>query len=199
MNRDVFASTKNQQWETPASLVDALAVSFEWDLDVCASRPNVCPNFISEAENSLSKQWEGLCWMNPPYGRVIGLWVEKARKEKATVVCLVPARTDTRWWQDNIRYASLVVFVKGRLKFGSVEYWHGLGQKPSPAPFPSAFVVFGDILTTQQKNLLKSYGHYHDKNSHRQTQRAHKGALETGWDNRTQRRREPLPGWHFLP
>lgn len=49
----------------------------------------------------------------------------------ATVVCLVPARTDTRWWHDHAMRGE-VRFVRGRLKFG--------GSKNS-APFPSAVVV----------------------------------------------------------
>ena len=40
--------------------------------------------------------------MNPPCGRTIGVWMSKAysasKDNNATVVCLVPARTDTKWW-----------------------------------------------------------------------------------------------------
>lgn len=75
-------------------------------------------------------------WLNPPYGREIGLWVAKAVEEAAagaTVVCLLPARTDTRWWHDFVIKHGKVEFVRGRLKFG--------GCKNS-APFPSALVVF---------------------------------------------------------
>src|SRR5262245_13522731 len=74
--------------------------------------------------------------MNPPYGRVIGLWVKKAHESSlagATVVCLVPARTDTRWWQDYATKAAEIRFIPGRLKFG---------QATSSAPFPSAMLVF---------------------------------------------------------
>jgi site-specific DNA-methyltransferase (adenine-specific) len=73
--------------------------------------------------------------MNPPYGAVIGKWMRKAwdsAQESATVVCLVPARTDTEWWH---RFAMRgeVRLLKGRLKFG--DYMNS-------APFPSALVVF---------------------------------------------------------
>lgn len=73
--------------------------------------------------------------MNPPYGRTIGLWMRKAytsAQEGATVVCLVPARTDTAWWHEYAMRGE-VRFLRGRLKFG--------GHKNS-APFPSAVVVF---------------------------------------------------------
>ena len=80
-------------------------------------------------------EWRGVCWMNPPYGRTIGNWMKKAYEsslEGATVVCLVPARTDTGWWH-NYAMKGDIEFIKGRLKFG--------GSKNS-APFPSAVVVF---------------------------------------------------------
>jgi hypothetical protein len=46
------------------------------------------------------------------------------------IVCLVPARTDTRWWHESV-IQHQVQFIRGRLRFG--------GQ--GPAPFPSAFVI----------------------------------------------------------
>ena len=73
--------------------------------------------------------------MNPPYGRTIGLWMKKAYEEScngALVVCLVPARTDTKWWHDYSMKGE-VIFLRGRLKFG--------GHKNS-APFPSAIIIF---------------------------------------------------------
>lgn len=73
--------------------------------------------------------------MNPPYGRTIGDWMRKAYESSqngATVVCLVPARTDTVWWHDYAMRGE-IEFIKGRLRFN--------GHKNS-APFPSAVVVF---------------------------------------------------------
>ncbi len=73
--------------------------------------------------------------MNPPYGREIGKWMKKAFESAsigATVVCLVPARTDTSWWFDYCPIGE-IRFIKGRLKFG--------GSK-NAAPFPSAIIVF---------------------------------------------------------
>jgi site-specific DNA-methyltransferase (adenine-specific) len=73
--------------------------------------------------------------MNPPYGRSIGRWMKKAweaSRSGATVVCLVPARTDTKWWHD-FAMRGEIKFLKGRLKFGGCT---------KSAPFPSAIVVF---------------------------------------------------------
>ena len=70
--------------------------------------------------------------MNPPYGREIGRWMKKASEASATVVCLVPARTDTAWWHDYAMQGE-IEFLRGRLKFG---------DSKNSAPFPSAIVVF---------------------------------------------------------
>lgn len=75
--------------------------------------------------------------MNPPYGRDIKYWVQKAYEESlkgATVVCLIPARTDTTYWHKYIfGKADDIRFIKGRLKFG---------YSKNSAPFPSAVIVY---------------------------------------------------------
>ena len=74
--------------------------------------------------------------MNPPYGREVGVWIEKAYKESlkgAIVVCLIPSRTDTKYWHDYCMKANEIRFIKGRLKFG---------DSKNSAPFPSAIVIF---------------------------------------------------------
>jgi len=153
----VHFSSLRGDWETPSTLVYELAMVFKWDLDVCASRPNVCERFYSPDDDGLSKPWKGLCFMNPPYGRKrrINRWMQKARKEGSkpdtTVVCLPPARTSTIWWQETVPFASLVVFIRGRL------YFEINGEPVGPSGFPSAFVVFGD-LTGEQVAKLCSYG-----------------------------------------
>jgi hypothetical protein len=73
--------------------------------------------------------------MNPQYGREIGKWIHKAYVSSilgATVVCLIPSRTDTKWWHDYVVKGE-VTFIKGRIKFGNSK---------NSAPFPSAVVVF---------------------------------------------------------
>jgi len=136
LNTGLFTSNTDQ-WATPVDFFNKMSTEFgPFDIDVCADASNAkCFNYFDEAANGLSKPWTGTCWMNPPYGKHIGTWMKKAYEESKagnTVVCLVPARTDTKWWHDYALHGS-VTFVKGRLKFG--------GSKNS-APFPSAVVVF---------------------------------------------------------
>jgi phage N-6-adenine-methyltransferase len=132
-------------WETPQPFFDRLHTEFAFDLDVCALPINAkCPRFFTPEIDGLAQEWTGVCWMNPPYGREIREWIRKAYESAqsgATVVCLIPARTDSAWWHTYVWDVSLnaprtgvgLRLVKGRLKFG--------GSKDN-APFPSAVVVF---------------------------------------------------------
>lgn len=135
-------SSQTDLWATPQTLFDELNCEFGFELDVCATPENAkCGEFITKAQDALSEamwpRWKGVLWMNPPYARsVTGKWLarayEAATQNGATVVCLVPARTDTRWWHDYCMKGE-VRFIKGRLKFG---------ESKNSAPFPSAVVIF---------------------------------------------------------
>lgn len=144
-NKNVHFSSATDQWATPRDLFNALNSIFNFTTDVCADASNAkCSTYYTKEVDGLAQDWRGVCWCNPPYGREIPEWVKKAyessRDNGATVVCLVPARVDTRWFQDYCAKGE-VFFIKGRLKFGDAT---------SGAPFPSALVVFrpriADIL-----------------------------------------------------
>ena len=136
MNKDLMFSSKTDLWATPQTFFDKLNSEFGFDTDVCALASNAkCAKFFTPEVNGLTQAWEGVCWVNPPYGRGIGMWLKKAyesAQQGATVVCLVPSRTDTRWWHDYCMKGE-VRFIKGTLKFGG----HN-----NAAPFPSAIVIF---------------------------------------------------------
>lgn len=143
----VHFSSATDDWPTPTDYFVRLSKLFNFTLDPCASAANCkCANFFDIATDGLSRSWTtgGAVFMNPPYGRNIGKWVRKAYEEslKGTpVVCLLPARTDTAWWQD---YCSkgLVKLVRGRLKFGNAT---------NSAPFPSAIVIFANLDSSEPK------------------------------------------------
>lgn len=131
-------SSKTDVWETPQELFDRLDAQYHFDVDVCALPENAkCRRFYTPAEDGLKQEWRGICWMNPPYGREIGKRVQKAyestRANGATVVCLLPSRSDTAWFHDYVLPHARIEFLRGRLKFG--------GSKNS-APFPSVIAVF---------------------------------------------------------
>src|SRR4051794_19681226 len=103
LNRGLFTS-HSCNWSTPRSTFEPLNVEFHFTLDVCATRQNTkCLHYYPPEWDGLSRPWVGVCWCNPPYGRQIGSWIKKAWESSlqgATVVCLVPARTDSAWWHD---------------------------------------------------------------------------------------------------
>jgi phage N-6-adenine-methyltransferase len=136
INKALFSSATDL-WATPQVTFNELNKEFGFETDVCALPENAkCENYFTPAMDGLAQPWTGKCWMNPPYGRTIGKWVEKAHQSSlqgATVVCLLPARTDTKWFHDYCIENAEIRFVKGRLKFG--------GSNNS-APFPSVIIVF---------------------------------------------------------
>jgi len=144
-------SSKDQTWETPQDLFDKLNSVFNFETDVCAVPETAkCNTYFTPEIDGLKQEWKGFCWMNPPYGREQVKWIEKASKENATTVCLIPARPDTKIWHETIfKKAKAVCFIKGRLKFG--------GSKDS-APFPSALIVFGNELNHDQIEILEDLG-----------------------------------------
>jgi phage N-6-adenine-methyltransferase len=132
----VHFSSKSDEYSTPQWLYDLLYAEFRFKRDVSAKASNAkCDEYFTREEDGLKQEWTGTCWCNPPYSE-IALWIEKAylsSLEGATVVCLIPARTDTIYWHRFVTKAYEVRYLKGRLKFGDAK---------NSAPFPSAIVIF---------------------------------------------------------
>ena len=141
----VHFSSRTDLWSTPQDFFDPLHAEFGFTLDVCATPQNAkCARYFTKDKDGLRQPWSGVIWMNPPYGKEIGAWMRKAHESAlggAVVVCLVPSRTDTRWWHE---YAAKweVRFIRGRLKFGDAK---------NSAPFPSAVVVMRKAKSSRKK------------------------------------------------
>lgn len=163
----VMFSSERDDWSTPQEFYDELNQRYRFTLDPCCSSETAkCAKYYTAEDDGLSKDWEGeTVFMNPPYGRGIEKWIEKAykegMKEGTTVVCLIPARTDTKYWHEYCMRAKELFFVKGRLKFG---------ESKNSAPFPSAVVVFrsglvslmgGNYPKTYTMNKKGEYSHEH--------------------------------------
>lgn len=156
MNSAVMFSKASDNWSTPQDTFDALNVEFYFDVDAAATQQNrKCPQWFgpgSAHPDALALQNWGrpfnasAVWLNPPYSRCrefIAKAAAEARKG-CIVVCLVPSRTDTRWWHQEVwdrehhcpRPGVEIRFIKGRLKFGGAT---------AGAPFPSVVVVFRPV------------------------------------------------------
>jgi site-specific DNA-methyltransferase (adenine-specific) len=148
MNNTLMFSKASDEWATPQATFDALNAEFGFEKDCAASEANTkVPGFWLGPDcgvNALEYRWGPcVCWLNPPYS-MCREFIAKAAAEAAlgaTVVCLVPSRTDTRWWHEHVwdreqhgpRPGVEVRFLKGRLRFGGAT---------AGAPFPSVVLVF---------------------------------------------------------
>lgn len=148
MNTAVHFSSERHDWATPWPLFRAIEAEYgPFDLDVCATAENAkCERYFTPEDDALSRAWQGRCWMNPPYGREVARWMLKAAQEAsvgcATVVALLPVRTDTAWWQNYVMQANEIVYLKGRVTFEGAVH---------SAPFPSAVVVWRRRLRLTEK------------------------------------------------
>lgn len=135
-----MATAKTYEWASPRAMVSEYSENFgPFTFDPCASAENTtAPEFLTVEDDGLKQPWKGRIWLNPPYGRIIRNWMVKANEELDSgrvqcIVALLPARTDTRWFHDEVvDKGHEVRFLRGRVRYGE-----GL----APAPFPSIIVV----------------------------------------------------------
>lgn len=133
--------SNRMDWETPTDLFAKLDSEFHFTLDVASNENNhKCQKHYTLEDSAFDHEWGGeTVFCNPPYGKAIADWVRKcsmeASRKNTLVVMLLPARTDTRWFQDYILDRAEVRFLKGRLRFETD------GIPGGPAPFLSMVVV----------------------------------------------------------
>lgn len=154
MRKGFERTSDRKDWGTPPALF--AEISRRWgpfDLDVAAAPWNaLAPRYFSDwtqsprsrgcvqgGTSALREPWEGVFFCNPPYGRGVWDWLQHGWREvligrAPRGVYLLPARTDTKWFQWwALRPEAQVVLLAGRVTFVGA---------PAPAPFPSCLVVF---------------------------------------------------------
>ena len=140
--RKVYHRHTRTEVSTPWAVFREYDQEFHFTLDVCATAANAkCVRYFTPDMDGLAHDWgDEICWMNPPYGPQIGLWMAKAYRSSlagATVVALVPSRTGTRWWHDWVQEKAEVRLRKGRITFE--------GER-NPAGFDSVAVIYRPFL-----------------------------------------------------
>lgn len=138
INKQALFSSKTHEWETPQHFFDILNDEFHFTLDPCSTHMNAkCEKHYTREEDGLKQSWTGeTVFCNPPYGRELPVWIEKAAKSAGSgtiVVMLLPVRTDTKAFHKYIYNKAEIRFIRGRLKFGNAK---------NAAPFPSMVVIF---------------------------------------------------------
>lgn len=146
VKREVFASSKSDEWHTPPWLFNwCAAIWGPFGLDVAAASYDAkCDRYYTQAQDGLLKPWSvhsrpARVWCNPPYSSV-KQWVERAAKHAergGTALLLIPARTDSHWFHDYcFRSAASITFIRGRIAFDNPS------GKVNSAPFPSCLVWY---------------------------------------------------------
>lgn len=127
------------EWLTPPEIIRALG---EFDLDPCAPVTRPWPTALrhfSIADDGLAQDWVGRVWMNPPYGKALGVWMERMA-EHGNGIALIFARTETEAFHRFVwGAAQAVLFLRGRLKFYNVDGTAG----ENSAGVPSVLVAYG--------------------------------------------------------
>lgn len=140
-------SSDKQDWGTPPQFIEWIEknlINDRIDLDVCAHEDNnKCDRYFTIEDDALTQTW--YCehaWMNPPFGRELPKFIDKAIEEvkegnARNVWILVPARTDTKWAHNlfECEYTHEVYLIKGRFNFQ-----FSRNVKGANAPFPSMLI-----------------------------------------------------------
>lgn len=159
------ADHPDQTQLTPAYALEPIRVDLGGiiALDPCTvdSNPTDALTFYTVAEDGLSQPWSGPGWLpsvfvNPPYGEAREPWVERCMEARRhqRVVLLIPAATDTRIFQRAAATADAIVFVRGRLKFGTLRP----NRRQHAASHPSAIFGWNTRLTATSRLGLRMFG-----------------------------------------
>ena len=138
----MYGTTGQIDWLTPKYIIEDLG---PFNLDPCASLnrqwDNATKNYTIK-QNGLKKVWKGFVWLNPPYGRQTGIWMEKLSKHPDGGIALVFIRSDTKWFQNCCQKASILLMLSGRISF--IDGITGrCGRNGASAP--SVLVGFGNL------------------------------------------------------
>lgn len=82
ITKGMFSNNSNE-WATPKDFFERLNDEFHFTLDPCCTHENAkCKNHFTKKENGLLQDWSNeVVFCNPPYGKELPLWVEKAYNE----------------------------------------------------------------------------------------------------------------------
>ncbi len=133
-----IATAARVDWCTPPKIYLPIEDFFgQIDLDPCTNAQSLVPALkkVMLPEDGLSVTWNGNVYCNPPYGRGLRNWCDKAAIAPGEVIMLIPAAVDTKHWQEVIfKTAAAVCFIKGRITFQGAT---------APAPMACVLIYWG--------------------------------------------------------
>lgn len=144
-------SDSRDDWNTPESFLTHVRKMGEVGLDPCSNAQSTVGAHTAWTidDDGLKRAWNdhGLVFVNPPYGHALKVWSIKIERESARgaeIITLVPAKTETGWFNRIRKSSDLVAFMPRRIAFvGGV---HGstfpsavFYRGPRPGEFKDAF------------------------------------------------------------
>jgi len=140
MGQGKIGQSNGIEYSTPIAIVNPLINEFGLTKDVCASQTNhKLQDYWTKEDNALIKDWIGNCWMNPPFSKDLNKWVRKAHNETikhgGTKVCLIPVRSNTKWWAEVCKDAE-IRFINGEVNFN---------DEPRGLWLPMCILIFGQL------------------------------------------------------
>lgn len=145
---------ETQEWYTPKPIFDALGLEF--DLDPCSPGRDVVPwipakKHLTIIDNGLTTDWNGLAFVNPPYGMDTPKWMRKLALH-GNGIGLVFSRTDTQWFHEYATMADAILFVKGRIQFVrstmAADYIRGIKPSGAGCGAGSMLLAYGEAAYT---------------------------------------------------
>jgi hypothetical protein len=145
-----YQDIKSVDWNTPQYILDAVRQVFDGsiDLDPCSNATSIVNasgeyNLELRGENGLELGWSGNVFVNPPFGRGLDKWVQKAIDsasgkdgEETSVIMLLPVAVSTKLWQNKIlKRADAICFLNKRIRF--------VGAKNS-APMDCSLILYSN-------------------------------------------------------
>lgn len=150
----------NNEWYTPPEIIEAARKAMG-SIDTDPASNDIAQKIVKSESyytietNGLDKTWTGNVWMNPPYsGDLIGRFIDKLCSERCNydqAIVLVNNATETEWFNKIISIASVVCFVKSRVKF-----WMPDGK--TGAPLQGQAIVYIGNESDRFANAFESVG-----------------------------------------
>lgn len=134
--------TGNEEWYTPKKYIDmAREVMGEIDLDPAsndyANKTVNATTYYTKEDDGLNKDWKGRIWLNPPYSSIISKFIDKICNSNVEAIVLTNNSTDTKWFEQAVKYCNAICFTYGRINFYNSE------QKKSSPTNGQSFFYFG--------------------------------------------------------
>lgn len=147
-NTAAVTQSLTNEWYTPVEYIDAarrVLGGFDLDPASCeeANQTVQASTFYSESDPGLEHDpWKGRVWLNPPYGRLAGAFVQRCTEQyeagnvTAAIVLVNAHCTDTAWFQK--LWNGTLCFTRGRLNFAA-----GAGTGKGGSTHGSVFAYMG--------------------------------------------------------